>query len=111
MQNEPKDDAIYVDSDLYDSIHLSDDERLAKVMAYRELMKKLKQKVNPVGEVVQWYGGEQRFMAFSLNVSRAAVSHWYRNKIFPAHQAVQIEIQTNGFFRAVDLPILLKEKG
>ncbi|CAB4137529.1 DNA-binding transcriptional regulator Cro [uncultured Caudovirales phage] len=55
-----------------------------------------------LNEVVEWYGSQAE-MARSLKVNRAAVSLWLRIGVLPPARAIQVEQQSRGKFRAVDL--------
>jgi len=53
-------------------------------------------------EVIDWYGSQAN-MSRALEVDRAAVSQWVKDGKLPAARALQIEKQSGGKFKAVDL--------
>lgn len=53
-------------------------------------------------ELIEFYGS-QTALSRVLNVSRVAVSQWCDTGAMPPLRAVQIEILTDGAFKAVDL--------
>jgi DNA-binding transcriptional regulator YdaS (Cro superfamily) len=53
-------------------------------------------------EILNWYGS-QGAMAEALGVERPAVSQWIAARKIPPARAIQIEEQTKGRFRAVDI--------
>ena len=53
-------------------------------------------------EIVAFFGS-QKAMAEKLGVSEAAVSYFINQDGFPAFRAIQIEIMTDGKFKAADL--------
>ena len=56
-----------------------------------------------IREVIDWYGSQAQ-MARKLGVDRAAVAQWVSAGKFPPARAIQIEEQSGGLFKAVDLP-------
>ena len=55
-----------------------------------------------ISEVVDWFGSQAN-MARALGVDRAAVSGWVKAGVLPPARAIQVEQQSGGRFRAVDL--------
>lgn len=55
-----------------------------------------------ISEVVDWFGSQAN-MARALGVDRAAVSGWVKAGALPPARAIQVEQQSGGRFRAVDL--------
>lgn len=55
-----------------------------------------------ISEVVGWFGSQAN-MARALGVDRAAVSGWVKAGALPPARAIQVEQQSGGRFRAVDL--------
>lgn len=55
-----------------------------------------------ISEVVDWYGSQAN-MARALSVDRAAVSAWVKVGMLPPARAIQVEHQSGGRFKAVDL--------
>ena len=55
-----------------------------------------------ISEVVDWFGSQAN-MARALGVDRAAVSGWVKTGVLPPARAIQVEQQSGGRFRAVDL--------
>ena len=55
-----------------------------------------------IADVLEWYGSQAN-MARALGVDRAAVSGWVKVGAFPPARAIQVEQQSGGRFRAVDL--------
>ena len=53
-------------------------------------------------DVVEWFGS-QADMARALGVKRSAVTQWLAKGALPPGRAVQVEHQSGGRFRAVDL--------
>lgn len=59
--------------------------------------------VNSVlAQVVEHYGGQYK-LAAALDVSSVAVHHWIKSGALPPLRAIEIERQTGGRFKAVDL--------
>ena len=63
-------------------------------------------KRTPKQQVIEYFGGVAR-TARILGLSSPAVRMW---KVVPAERAIEIEIMTRGFFKAVELRPDLKEK-
>jgi len=55
-----------------------------------------------IRKIVEYFGSQAK-MAKELKVSRAAVSHWCRDKAIPPARAIQIEAMTKGEIKAIDL--------
>lgn len=55
-----------------------------------------------IEQIVEWFGSKSK-MARSLGVDRSAVTHWVNKGSLPAYRAIQIEMMSNGKFRAVDI--------
>lgn len=55
-----------------------------------------------LAEVVQHFSNQAN-LARALGVTPSAVSQWVRRGTMPADKAIEIEIQTDGKFKAVDL--------
>ena len=55
-----------------------------------------------IKDVVDWYGSQAN-MARALKVDRAAVSLWVKVGVLPPGRAIQVEQQSGGKFKAVDL--------
>ena len=53
-------------------------------------------------EVIEYFGS-QKELAERLGVSEAAVSFFVNRDGFPAFRAIQIEIMSDGRFKAIDL--------
>lgn len=54
-----------------------------------------------IDELIEHFGSQAELARF-VNVSRVAVAHWRRRGI-PAGKAYEIEVKTNGLFKAQDL--------
>lgn len=52
-------------------------------------------------EVIKYFGSQSE-LARRLNITRSAVNQWFNEGIPPA-QAIEIERETGGLFKAVDL--------
>ena len=55
-----------------------------------------------MNNVIEHFGSKS-LMAKALKVNPAAVSQWIDNGYIPPRRAIEIEILTNGKFKAVDL--------
>ncbi len=55
-----------------------------------------------LNDVVTWYENQSN-MALRLGVSPAAVSQWMRDGFLPPARALQVEQQSEGKFKAIDL--------
>lgn len=55
-----------------------------------------------IKDVIDWYGSQAN-MARALKVDRAAVSFWVKVGVLPPGRAIQVEQQSGGKFKAVDL--------
>lgn len=53
-------------------------------------------------EILDHFGGNHEAMAAALGVTRAAVTQWLLGKI-PSYRTLQIELLTNGKFKATDI--------
>ena len=54
-----------------------------------------------INEIIQYFGG-QRELANVLQISEAAISIWKRQGV-PPGRAIEIEIKSNGVFKAVEI--------
>ncbi len=55
-----------------------------------------------IKDVIDWYGSQAN-MARALKVDRAAVSLWLKIGVLPPARAIQVEKQSGGKFKAVDI--------
>lgn len=55
-----------------------------------------------IEQVVEHFGGQYK-LAAALGVSSVAVHWWVRDEKIPPRRAIEIEVATNGKFRAIDL--------
>lgn len=53
-------------------------------------------------QVIEYYGSQSK-VADLLGVTRAAVTQWVNDGVLPPLRAIQIEVLTDGQFKAVDL--------
>lgn len=53
-------------------------------------------------KILKHFGGSHEAMAEALGVTRAAVTQWLLGKI-PSYRTLQIELLTNGKFKATDI--------
>lgn len=59
-------------------------------------------------KVIKWYGSQSE-MSRRMGVDRAAVSAWVSSGALPPLRAIQVERQSGGKFKAIDL-VLKKTK-
>jgi len=55
-----------------------------------------------IEDVIKWYGSQAN-MARALKVDRAAVSLWVKSGVLPPARSIQVEQQSGGKFKAVEL--------
>jgi len=55
-----------------------------------------------IQEIIEHFGNQYR-LAKALDVERAAVNAWVRTGVIPPRRAIEIEVLTNGKFKAVDI--------
>lgn len=53
-------------------------------------------------QVIEYFGGRNKLCGL-LDVSNAAMSQWLAEESFPPMRAIQVEMLSNGRFKAVDL--------
>jgi adenylosuccinate lyase len=61
-----------------------------------------------IEEIIKHFGTQYR-LAKVLKVERAAVNAWVKSGVIPPKRAIEIEVLTNGKFKAVDITGALKD--
>jgi DNA-binding transcriptional regulator YdaS (Cro superfamily) len=55
-----------------------------------------------IEKIIEHFGGQAK-LARVLNIDRSAVNQWLKSGTMPPYRAIQIEILTNGQFKAKDI--------